>query len=128
LLSFGQGRSVVVVVVVNKSLEVSYFDILTDIISIDALDERVQLNLIKLDATIQQFGMLLKQLLNDLITLEVVLSQAKDFKSLLLGDESSFDTKSLLSHLLSALVAIFFHLALIPLLFKVFQNFSLSLF
>lgn len=48
-----------------------------------------------------------QKLLNNLVALELVLSETQDFESLLTRHESSFDSQALLSYILPALVSIF---------------------
>ena len=103
------GSCGVAVLIIDKGLEVPYFDKLTSSVSI--LDHRV-----KLDGVL---AMLRQQVLNGLIVKQFFLTQAQNLKCLLLGHEAAFDSQPFLSHLLTATIAKFLHVLLVALLLQV---------
>jgi hypothetical protein len=109
------GTWVMVIVVIDEGLEVSYFDLL---LSIFTLYKRVQLEF--LGVVLASVGF--HQLLDDLVALEVGWGEAKDVVGLLLGDEPAFDSQTLLCDLLSAFVAELFHAALQSLSLQVLHD------
>lgn len=66
--------------------------------------------------------MRLQQLLNDLIALELIISDAKDFECLLSGHEAALDAKALLCNLLAALVAELLHCALVLFFLEILED------
>jgi hypothetical protein len=103
-----------IIVVINKGLEVTDFDLFK---STFALKEGVQLELGVVVA-----HMILQQLLNDVNALKFIRSDAQNLKGLLLCDKTTFDPKSFLSYLFSALVAEFLHSGLHSLLSEVSEH------
>ena len=71
--------------------------------------------------------MLSQQLLDFVVVQQLILSHAQDFKSLLFGDKTALNTKSLLGDLLSALIAELLHESLVVLLFEVVDDSAASL-
>ena len=111
-----------IIVVVNECLEVPNLDLLVAVL---ALHKTVQLN--HREVTSQIVGVVLKQLLDDFIGLEFVRGNPEDIEGLLLGDEATLDSQTLLSDLFSALVAELFHLTLHSLLQQVLSYLIKSL-
>jgi hypothetical protein len=67
--------------------------------------------------------MTFKKLLDNLVILEFIRSDAKNLIGLFSSYETAFDTKTFLSDLFSTLVAKLFHLALHALFVKIAPNF-----
>lgn len=71
--------------------------------------------------------MLSQQLLYFVVVQQLILSHAQNFKSLILGDKTALNSKSLLSDLLSALIAELLHERLVVLLGEVVYDSAASL-
>jgi hypothetical protein len=78
---------VVIVVIINQCLKVPDFNLLVAIL---ALYQRVKLHLG--EGIHSACCVIFKELLDDLVALEFIRGYAKDLESLLLSDETSFDS------------------------------------
>ena len=140
LCASGGGLRIMIIVVIDKSLEVTDLDLF---LSAFTLEQRVQLEkhpvphwwptpLHQSTGTeplrVEVAGVPLEELLNELVALEFIVGDAEDLEGLLAGHKATLDAQALLRHLLTALVTKLLHCWLIGLLVKVLHDLLHALF